>query len=81
MHVRYTFSVQDAFEVFKRAHKYSPETERTLTIEKDNQNAIVFGLDQFMKYYGEMRRQADAYVHRAKIDEAPTADEKETKRE
>lgn len=64
----YNFSIQDTYDVFKDAHKYDPQLDKTLTLEKKNQDALVFGLDEFRKYYGNMYQQAVVYMHRTKTE-------------
>ena len=76
----YKLTVADTFEAFKNGHKYSPETGRKLTLEKSNQHAIVFGLNAFIEYYGEMRRQAAAYLHKTHDDDDNEEGKKENGR-
>jgi len=72
----YQFTVENTYQVFKNAHKYNPNIDRTLTIEKNSQSAIMFGLDGFMLFYGKMYQQAVAYVHRTKTEKSEIEDQK-----
>jgi len=62
----YNFPIGDTYEIFKKAHRLEPETDRTFTLENKHQDALILGLDEFRKYYGDMYQQAVVYIHRTK---------------
>ncbi len=50
----------------------SPEKNREVTLN-NNDNVIIFSLDKFIEFFGEMMSQPSTYVHRTKEEEKQPA--------